>query len=328
MGGDLEGILGGDLEGILGGDLEGILSGGGLGDVLGSDLEGILSGDLEGILGDGGLDDILGDGDIGDILSGSDLGDILGGGDGGIEGIGDDILGDVLGGDLGGILGGGDGGGDIELALPSLGDTFSSWQSLATTAADSVINNVLGPFQSSPSMVVGALGVPDVLASQDALLQTVLSGSSEGVPISAQGADRFNVNPHSLGDTLSKEVTRAASTGFSNTLLSQEGQQAIEQEVQAADETLMGIVETAKSAQELDITQDVMKSMVAMEAQVASIATAEYGQTIQLRQQVAADALVQTEVAEELAALNRRENSEEMGAASEVIRSSSTLLLF
>ena len=283
-------------------------------------------------MGGGDLGDILGGGDLGDILGGGDLGDILGGGDGGglgdLGGIGGD-LGDILGGvDLGGILGGDSGGSNIELALPSLGETFGSWQSLATTAVDSVMGNVFGAFQSSPSMVVGALGVPDVLASQEALLQSVLSGSTDGVPASSQGADRFNINPHALGNTLGKELTRAASTGFSNTLLSEAGQQAIEQEVQAADQTLTGIVDTATAAQGLDVTQDVMKSMVAMEAQLASIGVAEYVQTIQLRQQVAADALVQAEAAEELSALNRRENSEEMGAAAEVIRSSATLLLF
>ncbi|MEM9817780.1 MAG: hypothetical protein AAF827_15435 [Cyanobacteria bacterium P01_D01_bin.6] len=332
-GGGLEDILGGGgLEDILGGGgLEDILGGGGLGDVLGG-------GGLEDILGGGGLGDVLGDdggiggigGDLGDLIGGGDLGGLLGGGsdDGGIGGIGGD-LGDLIGGgDLGGLLGGDGGGVEIDLAMPSLGETFGSWQSLATTAADSVINNVIGPFQSSPSMVVGALGVPDVLASQAALQQAVLSGSAGGAPVSAQGADRFNVNPHALGDTLSKELTRAASTGFSHTLLSEEGQQAIEAEVQAADETLVGIADTATSAQELDVTQDVMKSMVAMEAQLASIGVAEYGQTIQLRQQIAADALVQTEAAEELAALNRRENSAEMGAAAEVIKSSATLLLF
>lgn len=257
-----------------------------------------------------GLSDILGDG--------GGLGDILG-----------DGLSDILtdGGGFSNILNNG-GGVEIDLAMPSLGETFGSWQSLATTAADSVINNVIGPFQSSPSMVVGALGVPDVLASQAALQQAVLSGSAGGAPVSAQGADRFNINPYALGDTLGKELTRAASTGFSHTLLSEAGQQAIEAEVQAAAETLVGIVDTATAAQELDVTQDVMKNLVAMEAQLASIGVAEYGQTIQLRQQIAADALVQTEAAEELAALNRRENSAEMGAAAEVIKSSATLLLF
>jgi hypothetical protein len=65
-----------------------------------------------------------------------------------------------------------------------------------------------------------------------------------------------------------------------------------------------------------------------MLAQQSSIEVADYGQTIQLRQQFAADALVQAEAAEDLASLSRRQQTEPMAAAAEVIQSSSTLMLF
>ena len=327
-GGDLS-ILNGDLEAILGnGDLGSIL-GGDLGSILGGDLGSILGGDLGGLLGGSGdLGGIFGDGTntVGGSLGGL-LGDL--GGLGGIFGDGSNQVGD-LGGILGGLggLGGGGGGADIDLALPSLADSFGSWTTLATSAADGITNNLLAGFQGAPTMIVGALGVPDVLASQAALQQAVASGSSAGSPLSAQGADRFNVNPQALGNTLGKELSRAASVGFSNTLLSEQGQQAIQEEVAAADETLTGIVDTATAAQELDVTQDVMKQMAVMDAQAASLDVAAYGQTIQLRQQIAADALVQSEAAEELSALNRRANAEQMAGAADVLQSSSTLLMF
>ncbi|MEM1291122.1 MAG: hypothetical protein AAGH67_06600, partial [Cyanobacteria bacterium P01_H01_bin.162] len=315
---------GGDLGSILGGgDLGSILGGGDLGGLLGG------SGDLGGLLGgDGGLGGIFGDGT--NTVGGS-LGGLLGG-DGGLGGIFGDGS-NTVGGSLGGILGGGGlfGGGDdanIDLALPSLAESFGSWTSLATSAADGITNNLLAGFQGAPSMIVGALGVPDVLASQAALQQAVASGSSEGSPLSAQGADRFNVNPQALGNTLGKELSRAASVGFANSLLSEQGQQAIQEEVTAADETLTGMVDTATAAQDLDVTQDVMKQMVAMDAQAASLDVASYGQTIQLRQQIAADALVQSEAAEELSALNRRANAESMAGAADVMQSSSSLLMF
>ena len=200
---------------------------------------------------------------------------------------------------------------------------------MAGTATNAVLGNLTQPLKSAPSLVIGALGVPDVLASQEMLRLSVLAHATGGSPtVASQRADRFNINPHSLADTLGKEVARAASVGFSHSLLSQSGQQAIEAEVQAADETLSGIVATAEAAQELDVTQDVMKNLAAMEAQRASLEVASYGQTIQLRQQIAADALVQAEAAEELASLNRRENAAEMAGAAEVIQASSTLLLF
>jgi hypothetical protein len=168
-----------------------------------------------------------------------------------------------------------------------------------------------------------------VLASQLSVNDTVMGGVENGSPTGvSQQVDRFNVNPVALSDTIGKELSRAASVGFSNTLLSEAGQQAIVEEVQATDETLTEIVGLATEAQDLDVTQDVMKNMSAMLAQQSSIDVAEYGQTIQLRQQFAADAVVQAEAAEELAAMSRRSQTESMAAAAEVIQSSSTLLLF
>jgi hypothetical protein len=263
-------------------------------------------------------------------LGGADLGGILGGGgDGGFIGIGGGGLGDLLGGaDLGGILGGG-GSTAIDIRLPSLGESLTSWNTLAGNASGALIGNVLGTFGSAPNIVTGALGVPDVLASQLSVRETILSNAQSGSPTGAsQRVDRFNVNPVALSGSIGKELSRAASIGFSNTLLSEEGQQAIVAEVEATDETLTEIVDLATEAQDLDVTQDVMKNMSAMLAQQSSIDVAGYGQTLQLRQQFAADAVVQAEAAEELAAMSRRAQTEPMAAAAEVMQSTSTLVMF
>ncbi|MDB9529693.1 hypothetical protein PN498_27140 [Oscillatoria sp. CS-180] len=359
LNGDLDSILNDQLEGLLGGDLASILGGGDLGSILGSDdlIDGILndvlgSGDWggESILGDilgGGI--LKGDLDavLGDVLAGSILEDVLGGG--GLE----DILGGDLGsiltdggwGDLEGALGGlgdlglgglddllGGGGGysaEIDIKIPALGESLASWNTLAGEASGALISNVVGAFGSAPHIVTGALGVPDVLASQLSVFDTVMGGVENGSPGgTSQRADRFNVNPVALSETIGKEVSRAASVGFSNTLLSEAGQLAIVEEVEATDETLTDIVDLATEAQDLDVTQDVMKNLSAMAAQQSSLQVAEYGQTIQLRQQFAADAVVQAEAAEDLAALSRRQQTEPMAAAAEVIQSSSTLVLF
>jgi len=344
LNGDLESILNGDLGSIFNGDLGSILSGdlgsildidSILGEVLGGDLGSILNGDLGGILSDdlgsilnGNLGGIL-DGDLGNILGdwggifeSGDLGGILNGGIGG-------DLGGVLGG-LGGIFGGNDSySATIELSLPSLGESLVSWNTLAGDASGALLNNVVSTFGAAPNIITGALGVPDVLASQVAVTDTVMSGTENGSPTGiSQRADRFNVNPVALSEAVGKEVSRAASVGFSNTLLSEAGQQAIVEEVQATDETLSEIVNLATEAQDLDVTQDVMKNLSAMLAQQSSIQVAGYGQTIQLRQQFAADAVVQAEAAEELAAMSRRAQTEPMAAAAEVIQSSSTLVMF
>ncbi|MEM1307999.1 MAG: hypothetical protein AAGF98_00610 [Cyanobacteria bacterium P01_H01_bin.153] len=367
LNGDLDSILNDQLGGLLGGDLESILGGGDLGSILGGDDlidgilgdvlgsgdwggesilgdilgGGILNGDLDAVLGDvlagsiledvlggGGLEDILG-GDLGSILTGGGLEDILDGGWGDLEGaLGG--LGDLGLGGLDDLLGGGGGySAEIDIKIPALGESLASWNTLAGEASGALISNVVGAFGSAPHIVTGALGVPDVLASQLSVFETVMGGVENGSPGgTSQRADRFNVNPVALSETIGKEVSRAASVGFSNTLLSEAGQQAIVEEVEATDETLTEIVDLATEAQDLDVTQDVMKNLSAMAAQQSSLQVAEYGQTIQLRQQFAADAVVQAEAAEDLASLSRRQQTEPMAAAAEVIQSSSTLVLF
>jgi hypothetical protein len=213
--------------------------------------------------------------------------------------------------------------------MPTLSQTLSSWNGLASDASGALLSNVVSTFGSEPGMVMGALGVPDVIASQLSVAQTVMGGVENGSPgRTSQRVDRFNVNPVALSETVGKEVSRAASIGFSNTLLSEAGQQAIVAEVQATDETLAEITELASEAQDLDVTQDVMKNLSAMLAQQSSIDVASYGQTIQLRQQFAADALVQAEAAEDLAAMSRRQQTAPMAAAAEVMQGTSMLMLF
>jgi hypothetical protein len=99
-------------------------------------------------------------------------------------------------------------------------------------------------------------------------------------------------------------------------------------EVKATDDTLQEIVVLAEEAQGLDVTQDIMKSHIAALAQSSAIDVAQYGQSIQMRQQLAADSLVQIEAARELSALNRAQSRQGMAQAAEVINSSAGLVLF
>jgi hypothetical protein len=197
------------------------------------------------------------------------------------------------------------------------------------TAAGRFLDNIRGGFGAPPEFITGSLGVPDVLASQLALTEAIVSGSENGSPGAAsQRVDRFNMNPIALADTASKEVSRAAAAGFANSLLSEEGQEAIVAEVKATDDTLQEIVVLAEEAQDLDVTQDIMKSQIAALAQSSAIDVAQYGQSIQMRQQLAADSLVQIEAARELSALNRAQSRQGMAQAAEVINSSAGLVLF
>ncbi|MBD2233708.1 hypothetical protein [Phormidium tenue] len=363
LNGDLGSILnGGGLGGILNGDLSSILNGGGLGGILNGDLGsilnggglgGILNGDLASILNGGGLGGIL-NGDLGSILNGGGLGGILNGGwggtptGGGLGGIltggggSNNPLGDILnaGGGFGGgaVLGPGglfgDGAGaghraEVNIRTQTLVQGVAARSPTVATAAGRFLDNIRGGFGTPPEFITGSLGVPDVLASQLALTTAIVSGAEKGSPGAAsQRVDRFNMNPIALADTASKEVSRAAAAGFANSLLSEEGQAGIVAEVKATDDTLQEIVVLAEEAQSLDVTQDIMKSHIAALAQSSAIDVAQYGQSIQMRQQLAADSLVQIEAARELSALNRAQSRQGMAQAAEVINSSAGLVLF
>jgi hypothetical protein len=353
-GGGLGGILNGDLGSILNGDLGSILNGGGLGGILNGDLGSILNGELASILNGGGLGGIL-NGDLGSILNGGglggilngDLGGILTGGGGGLGGIltggggSDNPLGDILNGGggfgggavlgPGGLFGGGAGGhrAEVNIRTQTLAQGVAARSPTVATAAGRFLDNIRGGFRTPPEFITGSLGIPDVLASQLALTTAIVSGAENGSPGAAsQRVDRFNMNPIALADTASKEVSRAAAAGFANSLLSEEGQAGIVAEVKATDDTLQEIVVLAEEAQALDVTQDIMKSHIAALAQSSAIDVAQYGQSIQMRQQLAADSLVQIEAARELSALNRAQSRQGMAQAAEVINSSAGLVLF
>ncbi|MEA5448272.1 hypothetical protein VB780_06820 [Leptolyngbya sp. CCNP1308] len=347
LNGDLSSILnGGGLGSILNGDLGSILNGGGLGGILnGGGLGSILNGDLGSILNGGGLGGILNGGGLGGILNGGWGGTPTGGGLGGIltgGGGSNNPLGDILnagggwgGGAVlgpGGLFGGGAGAGhqaNVNIRTPTLVQGVAARSPRVATAAGRFLDNIRGGFGAPPEFITGSLGVPDVLASQLALTEAIVSGSENGSPGAAsQRVDRFNMNPIALADTASKEVSRAAAAGFANSLLSEEGQEAIVAEVKATDDTLQEIVVLAEEAQDLDVTQDIMKSHIAALAQSSAIDVAQYGQSIQMRQQLAADSLVQIEAARELSALNRAQSRQGMAQAAEVINSSAGLVLF
>jgi hypothetical protein len=295
---------------ILNGDLGSILNGGGLG--------GILNGGWGGTPTGGGLGGIL----TGGGGSNNPLGDILnaGGGYGG---------GAVLG--PGGLFGDGAGGhrAEVNIRTQTLVQGVAARSPTVATAAGRFLDNIRGGFGTPPEFITGSLGIPDVLASQLALTTAIVSGAENGSPGAAsQRVDRFNMNPIALADTASKEVSRAAAAGFANSLLSEEGQSGIVAEVKATDDTLQEIVVLAEEAQGLDVTQDIMKSHIAALAQSSAIDVAQYGQSIQMRQQLAADSLVQIEAARELSALNRAQSRQGMAQAAEVINSSAGLVLF
>ena len=67
--------------------------------------------------------------------------------------------------------------------------------------------------------------------------------------------------------------------------------------LEGAEKTLETIIAIGDDSQDLDVTQDVMKSLTAQLANDSVLRAGQYEQDLRARQQAAADAVVNTEIA-------------------------------
>ena len=105
--------------------------------------------------------------------------------------------------------------------------------------------------------------------------------------------------------SLAGEVERLASISLAHSMLSESGQANMKAQIDGASQTLETIIELGDASQELDVTQDVMKSLAAQLANDSVIRTGHYKQSLLLRQQAAADAVVNADIARLLSEQNR-----------------------
>jgi hypothetical protein len=142
-----------------------------------------------------------------------------------------------------------------------------------------------------------------------------------------QQSDRFNTNPQALAYSVKSESDRLASRGMAQTVMGTAGQQQVAQDTQAASQALQFIQQTSAAAQAKDVTQDVMKDLTAMTAAQSSLSAGSYAQLIGVRQQMAADSVVNTNISEATDEANRMQHAERMGAALYVLNSAANFYL-
>jgi len=184
------------------------------------------------------------------------------------------------------------------------------------------------PPAGSPGAIYGSLQIPDFLKSHQAIDQQVLNGATAGTPSQAvQTSDRFNINPVPLAQSLRFQQDRLQSYGMAATVLSTEGQTALKQEMQAATATLQTIQQKSQEAQSMDVTQDAIKNLTAIQANQSSLVGGSYAQLMALRAQDAANAVVTSNISETLDEDNRARHAESMAAADHVLRASAGIYL-
>ena len=266
----------------------------------------------------GGVTDVINNtvGGVTDSISNT-LGGVLGGSNGG--GIISDTFGSAPG--LGGLLGGG--GGNVDVTLSPSQQAQGSTSIVSQTFAR-LIPRLSSGFQQAIPIQPGVLGIPDFTRAQATFQQAILSNVNKGsADATVQGADRFNVNPFGLASSLTGEMDRITARSVAASVLSEEGQLAMQQETEATQATLDAMVSEAETAQGLDVTQDIMKNLTTLEAQRGSIEASGIYHSQRLEQQLAAGNVVNTEISEALDERNRSERAQDFGAAAMLMRASS-----
>lgn len=184
-----------------------------------------------------------------------------------------------------------------------------------------IFPNFLSGFSDSPSSS-NQSGTPTYRVP--AVLTTPSTSASSSSPATL---DHFNSNPIALKNSLTNEAERTLAKGIGATVLSQEGQAAMKQDMEAANQTLTAIGQKNQEAQQMDVTQDVMKNLTAIITQQSQLQTGSYIQLMSLRQQEAATNQLLANISEALDETNRRAHSEAMSNAVRVMHQASGIYL-
>ncbi|MBE9062245.1 hypothetical protein [cf. Phormidesmis sp. LEGE 11477] len=227
-----------------------------------------------------------------------------------VEDIAGDVLGEATGGLLGGLLGGGSR--SVEKAY----DPLSPASSVVTAATfNELLAGVTRPYADIIPFESGGMGLPDY-SSIPSVVDALVAGKDGNPNRVIQGADRFSTNPQGLALSLRGEIRRAGSQAVAAGTLSKTGQDLMQAELEGAKESLNAAIEYADDSQDKDVTQDIMKNLSAQLAQDSVIRANEFRQSTIDRQQQAADAMVQTEIAQLLSEQNRNNRASLLGNVS------------
>jgi hypothetical protein len=197
-----------------------------------------------------------------------------------------------------------------------------------TRTVEDVLGSVLEDILRSDP---GDLGIPDPPADWQELEQVIGGdglgdGTGQASP-ETQRLDHFNTNPVVLQQSLANATDRESARGMANSVLGTEGQAAMKEEMEAAQEALEAIAAKSEEAQSLDVTQDVMKNLTDMVSHQSQLESGSYEQLMQLRQQSATSNLIEANISEALDEGNRAKHAEAMAGASQVVQAAANMYL-
>jgi hypothetical protein len=197
-----------------------------------------------------------------------------------------------------------------------------------TRTVNDVLGGVLGDILGGNT---GELGIPDPPGDWQELDQVIggdglgdVTGQASG---ETQRLDNFNANPVVLQQSLANASDRESARSMATSVLGTEGQTAMKQEMDAAEQALSAIADKSQEAQSLDVTQDVMKNLTDMVSHQSQLESGSYEQLMQLRQQSATANLIGANISEALDEGNRAKHAEEMAGAQQVVQAAANVYL-
>jgi hypothetical protein len=143
----------------------------------------------------------------------------------------------------------------------------------------------------------------------------------------SQRLDNFNANPVVLQQSLDDATDRESARSMATSVLGTEGQAAMKQEMDAAQQALSAIADKSQEAQSLDVTQNVMKNLTDMVSHQSQLESGSYEQLMQLRQQSATSNLIGANISEALDEGNRAKHAEAMAGAQQVVQAAANVYL-
>ncbi|WP_041237811.1 hypothetical protein [Gloeothece citriformis] len=123
--------------------------------------------------------------------------------------------------------------------------------------------------------VTGELGIPDPIEARSQI--------QEKVDQAGETDDPFIVNPELYGIELGNISDRSATALSVKTVLSQEGQEQMTEEIEQSSEVVQSILDTSDEAQSYNSTQDVVKALARINAQQSVITAMQHASSLRNR---------------------------------------------
>lgn len=181
--------------------------------------------------------------------------------------------------------------------------------------------SILGEAEGAWNESLGSLGIPDPLkagAIVEEIIKTGRSGNPSqpggdtggwgggtGAANTASPPDAFEVSRTVYGAVAENEMHRQSSLMHLNGVIGEAGQTQTRKDLEVTQQLVNEDLNTSTAAQKLDVTQDVMKSMITMNARQSVMSAAIRGDTLKLRQDIQYNTLAAVDASRTLDELAR-----------------------